>query len=82
VRKGFTSSLGVSIAISRTASRAVGASQRVASLAAPVVLVLAGIFIFGMLLVGGMLVVPAVMSLAWLMLEFAEGVSVELLRLF
>jgi hypothetical protein len=47
-----------------------------------VVLVLAGIFIFGTLLVAGILVVPPIMPLVWFILELGDGVSVELLGLF
>ena len=53
--------------------------QRVASLAAPVVLLVAGISIFGMLLVAIILVVPPIMLLVSLILELEDGVSVELL---
>ena len=49
-----------------------------ASLAAPVVAVFAGIFIFRMLLVAGILVVPPIMLLVSLILESADGVSGEL----
>ena len=53
--------------------------QRVASLAAPVVLLVAGISIFGMLLVAGILVVPRIMLLVSFILELEDGVSVEVL---
>jgi hypothetical protein len=52
------------------ASNAGKCFQRVASLAAPVVLVLAGIL------------VPPIMPLVWLILELGGGVSIELLGLF
>ena len=42
-------------------------------------LVFADIFIFGMLLVAAILVVPPIIPLASLILESEEGVSVELL---
>ena len=58
------------------------ASQRVASLAAPVELVFVVVFIFGSLLVVGRLVAPAIMPLAWFILEPGDDVSVELLGLF
>jgi len=45
------------------------------------VLVRAGIFIFGILLVADILVVPPIMPLVWLILELGDGVSVELLGL-
>jgi len=65
--------------MSRAESPAVECSQRVASLAAPVVLLVAGISIFGMLLVAVILVVPPIIPFASLILELEEGVSVELL---
>ena len=65
--------------MSRAESPAVECFQRVASLAAPVVLLVAGISIFGMLLVAVILVVPPIMLLASLILELEDGVSVELL---
>ena len=52
-----------------------------ASLEAPVLLLVADISIFGMLLVGGILVVPPIIPLASLILELEDGVSVELLGL-
>ena len=58
--------------------------QRVASLAAPVLLALAGIFVFmlGMLLVAGILLAPSIIPLAWFVLELGDAVSVELPGLF
>lgn len=52
-----------------------------ASLAAPVVLLVADMSILGMLLVAGILVVPPIMPWASLVLELEAGVSVELLGL-
>ena len=52
-----------------------------ASLAAPVVLLFAGTFKFGMRLVADILVVPPIMPLVSLILELEDGVSVELVGL-
>ena len=72
-------SLPIPMTMSRAESPAVKCAQRVASLAAPEVWLVAGIFIFGMLLVAVILVVPPIMPLASLILELEDGVSVELL---
>jgi hypothetical protein len=72
-------SFPIPMTMPRAESPAVKCSQRVASLAAPELPLVAGIFIFGMLLVAVILVVLPIMALASLILELEDGVSVEFL---